>query len=534
MGKQAKILEYLKRPFKDYFCLLLCFFLLSTSAELFLCIQEKDVKAFLFSVAHGFVFSYLLVLIGSLFSSKIRLAFNVLFLTVLAVTCYIDWVCLIEFHSVFDPDFVSAMLGTDPSEVSEFVGIHLKGILVGLLVLALIALFYFLCSKFLPRMGNALSSVLLISLIPMILIFPLFPKAAQRIFYTKSFEGKIRGVISYIKTIPPRIPTQFAESTIRFDTDSLPANICIIFGESHCKQHCYFHGYDKNTMPLSQMMIEADSLLVYSNVTSSETTTIDSFRAMFSTYRPEYGDSVRFWESPSFFHVLHAAGYTESWLSNQSQRGLYDNLIGNYAALCDTTVFLGDKFAGMRRTNKDEELVPILQDLVSHSEGRNLYCIHLMGNHAEFGERYPENFSVFEETDYPDYPTEQRRILAEYDNSLLYTDYVINEMFDIFEDDEAVVFYVPDHGLDLFHTRPDYYLHALVANPESVSYAIQIPFLVYATDKYRARFPETVSRMEKARDNRFETEDLIYTIMDIAHISFTENDDVREYSLFSE
>ena len=531
---KERVLDYLKRPFKDYFSLLLCFFLLSTSAELYLCIQEMDAKAFLFSVAHGFVFSYLLVLIGSLFSSKIRLVFNILFLFLLTVSCYIDWVCLIEFHSVFDADFVSAMLGTDPSEVSEFVGIHLKGILIGLLALVLIALIYFLCSKFLPRIGNVLSAILLAMLVPMILIFPLFPKAAHRIFTVKSFEGKFVSFITYVKTIPPRIPEEFAESTIQFDTDSLPANICIIFGESHCKQHCFFHGYAKNTMPKSQILIEKDSLLVYANVTSSETTTIDSFRAMLSTYRPAYGDSVHFWECPSIFHVLRAAGYTESWLSNQSQRGLYDNLIGNYAALCDTTVFLGDKFAGMRRNNKDGELVPILQDLVNQGEGRNLYCLHLMGSHAEFGERYPESFSVFGEEDYPDYPSEQRRILADYDNSLLYTDYVINEVIDLFKDDEAVVFYIPDHGLDLFHTRSDYYLHALVANPESVSYAIQIPFLVYATDKYRARFPDIVARMENTLDNRFQTEDLIYTVMDVAHISFTDNDDVREYSLFSE
>lgn len=532
--KPSIFLEYLVKPFKKHLGLLLCFFLLSSSAELFFDIQDMDVKAFLFSAAHGFIFSYLLVLIGTFLPKKIRLAFNIFFIVILAVSCYIDWVCLIEFHSVFDADFVSAMLGTDPSEIKEFIGIHLKGILIGVLVLGLIALFYAFCAKFLKETGNVLSYALLISLIPMILIFPVFPKAAQRTIRVKSLEGKVLSFIEYAKTIPPKIPPEFSESAIHFEPDSLPANICIIFGESHCKQHCLFHGYDKNTMPRTQMLIEADSLLVYSNVTASETTTIDSFRAMMSTYRPVYGDSVHFWECPSLFHVLHAAGYQESWLSNQSQRGLYDNLIGNYAALCDTTVFLGDKFAGMRRLNKDGELIPILQGFVHNNEGRNLYCLHLMGNHAEFRERYPEGYDVFRAEEYPDALESQRSILAEYDNSLVYTDWVINEVFDTFKDEEAVVIYLPDHGLDLFHTRPDYYLHAIVANPESVSYATEIPFLVYVTDQYRSKFPDNVFRMEQSLDRSFETEDLIYTVMDLANISFTDNNDVKVFSLFSE
>lgn len=528
------MLEFLTKPFKKHLNLIICFFLLSTSAELFFCIQEMDVKAFLFSFAHGFVFSYLLTLICTSFSGKIRAVLVTLFIILLTISCYIDWVCLVEFHSVFDADFVSAMLGTDPSEISEFVGIHLKGILIGLLVLGLIALLYFIGSKLFEGTGKTVSYLLLIALIPMILIFPLFPKAARRIFHEKSFEGKIVSFIEYSKTIPPRLPREFPGLDIVFDRDSLPENICIIFGESHCKQHCLFHGYDKSTMPSIERMIEEDSLLVFTNVTSAATTTVESFRSMMSTYKAAYKDSVDFWDCPSIFHVLRAAGYHESWISNQSQRGLYDNLIGNYAILCDTTSYLGDKFAGMRRTNMDGELIPILRSQESENEGKDLYCIHLMGSHAEFRERYPAEYSFYGADDYLDYPESQRSILAEFDNSLRYTDWVVHEVIDTFKDEEAVVIYLSDHGLDLFHSRPDYYLHALVSNPESVSYASEIPFLIYVTDKYKAKYPDTVSRMEKSLDHRFKTDDLIYTIMDIANISFPGNDDVQKYSLFSE
>lgn len=530
----APILDYLTRPFKKHLALFICFFLLSTSAELYFDILEIDPKAFLFSFCHGFVFSYLLTLIGSILPKKIRIAFNAIFLILLVISCFIDWVCLIEFHSVFDADFVSAMLGTDKSEVSEFIGIHRKGILIAVFILALIAAIYYLCSKVFPGTGKVLSLVMLIAIIPMTLVFPIFPDAAKRIFHTKSFEGKFVSFFEYLGSVPPKIPPELPDLDIVYQPDSLPANIVLIIGESHCKQNCQFYGYDKMTMPLSQQMMEEDSLFVFSNAVASETTTVDSFRIMMSTYKNADGNSVNFWECPSIFHVLHLAGYRESWISNQSKRGLYDNLIGNYAALCDTTVYIGDEFSGMHRTTLDGDMIPVLQSMDAEKKGKNLFIVHLMGNHAEFRERFPDSFAVFGADEYQDHPASQRSILADYDNSLRYTDWVINEVFDMFKDDEAVVVYFPDHGLDLFHTRSDYYLHALVANPESVAYATQIPLLIYVSEKYRNRFPDIVNRMSKSLNNNFRTEDLIYTVMDIANISFKDNDDVKTESLFSE
>jgi heptose-I-phosphate ethanolaminephosphotransferase len=132
------------------------------------------------------------------------------------------------------------------------------------------------------------------------------------------------------------------------------------------------------------------------------------------------------------------------------------------------------------------------------------------------------------------YPENQRSIIAAYDNSVRYTDWVINEAFKSFKDDEAIVFYFPDHGLDLFYTRPDYYLHAIASNPESFAAAAEIPFFVYSTEKFRSRFPDTITRIQNSVDHDFRTDDLIYTVMDISGISFEGNDDVKKYSLFSE
>ena len=154
-----------------------------------------------------------------------------------------------------------------------------------------------------------------------------------------------------------------------------------------------------------------------------------------------------------------------------------------------------------------------------------------MGSHDRFSERYPEEFSYFTTTDYPGIPESQRSVLASYDNSVRYTDWVINRVFDEFKNDEAIVIYFSDHGLDLFYTRNDYYHHAIISDPESCKVASEIPFLIYPSASFCEKYPETVARIANSTHREWRTDDLIYTIMDIAGIRFSVSNEVEERSL---
>lgn len=526
-----RIVESLLRPFKEQLGLIVLFFLLSTSAELVYCIQTNDYKPFILNSAHGLLLSYLLSLVCSLVNGKQRFII-VLFTSLLSLSCFIDWICLIEFHSVFSGHFIPVILGTDNSEFQEFIVLHLNGILYGCVILGVILTVCFYFIKRRSGFGTFGSKMLLAACLPCTALLFISPEATHRIIKEKSIEGKFISSIDYIKSIPPRIPVNIPFD-LTYSLDSLPKNICIIFGESLCRSHCQIYGYHKETMPLTKERVLKDSLLVYTNITSSGTSTIECFKSMMSTYQEGLGDTINYWECPSFLHVFQKAGYRNIWISNQSKRGLYDNLIGNYADLCDTSFFIGDKYSGTRRTTKDGEVLPLLRSIKDQSPDYNLFIVHLMGSHAWFRERYPDEFTFFTENDYLDCPINQRTTLAEYDNSVRYTDWVVNEVFESFKNDEAIVFFFPDHGLDLFHTRPDYYDHAILSDPESCSFASEIPFIVYVSPKYQARFSDKVTIMVKSQDKKYNLENLIYTLMDTANISFKHNDDVKEKTLFS-
>ena len=127
----------------------------------------------------------------------------------------------------------------------------------------------------------------------------------------------------------------------------------------------------------------------------------------------------------------------------------------------------------------------------------------------------------------------QREILAAYDNATLYNDFVVKSIIDKYKEKDAVVFYLSDHGLDVFDTDPDFFGHAK-ATPASTEHCRHIPFMVYVSPTFQDKRPELVKRMREAAHKEFCADKLIYCIMDAAGYRFADNNDVDNYSLFKQ
>ena len=156
----------------------------------------------------------------------------------------------------------------------------------------------------------------------------------------------------------------------------------------------------------------------------------------------------------------------------------------------------------------------------------------MMGSHPAFNMRYPENYSRFQEEDYEVLPAHQRKTVAEYDNSVLYNDSVVFELMNRYKDKSAVVIYISDHSIDIYEGTDSYVGHALRNNAKSVEVSSKIPFMIYVTPHFVSNNTELFRRMKMSVAEDFCTDDIIYTIMDIAGVRFEENNDVETYSLF--
>ena len=148
-----------------------------------------------------------------------------------------------------------------------------------------------------------------------------------------------------------------------------------------------------------------------------------------------------------------------------------------------------------------------------------------------FSERYPNDYKKFSESDYMNFPENQRRILAEYDTSLAYNDSIVSSLFHIFDNQNSVIFYLSDHGLDIYESSNDYVGHGREGNIISEKAAYKIPFMIYTTKSFQNQYEDLITRIMENLEKPFRTDDLIYTLMDVVGAKFSDNNNVEEYSL---
>ena len=158
--------------------------------------------------------------------------------------------------------------------------------------------------------------------------------------------------------------------------------------------------------------------------------------------------------------------------------------------------------------------MPVLRSFLTDSVPA-ITIVNLMGQHEEFVSRYPSKWNQFKPSDYPELPAHQREAIAQFDNATLYNDYVVASIFDLYKEANALLFYFPDHGLDLYDTTPDYCGHAQESDPRSMEICRQIPFFVYPTDQYREAHPDQVEQLTQAASQPFNIRDLIPLLLKI-------------------
>ena len=302
----------------------------------------------------------------------------------------------------------------------------------------------------------------------------------------------------------------------------LPDNVVIIIGESFVKSHSSLYGYEKETNPRLIALRDSGDLFVYNKAVAPYTHTVECFKSMMSTYKREYEDSTNWNECVSIPEVMRVIGYHTSWYSNQSKKGFCDNVPSGYSDLCNENYFVGNKYAGGFRYSYDEEIIDLLQPEVNNKKtSYNCYFVHMMGQHGPFENRYPDGFGKFKADDYISSPESQRKRLSEYDNATLYNDFVVCEIIKLFEEKEAIVFYFSDHGLDAN------LVHSNHSDINSFKEGTNIPFMIYATEKYQERFPDKVEFFRNTIDNEIYTEDFIYLLMDVLEVKFKNNSNTK-------
>jgi lipid A ethanolaminephosphotransferase len=238
-----------------------------------------------------------------------------------------------------------------------------------------------------------------------------------------------------------------------------PRVTIVVVGETARADNFSLLGYDRETNP--ELKKVAD-LVVFPHVSSCGTDTAYSVPCMFSGLGREKYSFRAFQRRENLLDVLKHAGLDVTWIDNQ----------GGCKGVCArtptvTTTNLKDlRFCASGECH-DEILLDGLPERIAAMQKGGVIVLHMMGSHGPaYYKRVPERFVRFK----PICETSQfskctnEEIVNSYDNTILYTDYVLARLVDVLRQSseagvDTMMLYVSDHGESLGENGV--YLHAM-------------------------------------------------------------------------
>lgn len=303
--------------------------------------------------------------------------------------------------------------------------------------------------------------------------------------------------------------TQQTRATRAFDASlvdaSKPRTIVLVLGESLRRDRMSVYGYPRPTTP--NLMERRKQLLLFERAISPSNQTVPSLTKVLTPATVEAPD--RFLTEPSILAAAKQAGYRVYWLSNQGRVGNFDSLISLIAHDADTTIFTNTEFYG---TVYDEDLLHPLQTALNEPYPHKLIVMHLLGSHQSYKNRYPPERGHFQAKEYASesLAEEQSTALSEYDNSVRYTDEILEATLKQLEKyPNSVLLFVSDHGERLYGNGSGDCGHGF---PEPKRIEFDIPYFLWCNGDCPRRLKRAHSRN---RTLVFSSENLFHSLANL-------------------
>lgn len=300
--------------------------------------------------------------------------------------------------------------------------------------------------------------------------------------------------------------------------------IVLLIGESYNKYHSSLYNPDaRQTTPRLCRLKEQGNLIVYDDALSPYNVTSKTFRHMFSTYYPGCG---REWVDCTLFPaVFRKAGYRVWFITNQfageeNNKDHHDHAGGTIFNQHELRLL---QFTHMNTeaTRYDMELLAQLPPADTLAAQPSLLIFHMIGQHEDYRERYPEAYNHFTaDSVQNDFTDEQgRQIVAEYDNAMLYNDAVVASLLEKYSEQDVVGIYLSDHGEEIYDWRNSCYrTNSDQMTPEIARYQYEIPLLFYVSDSFKAAHPDLLDEIQAARHKPFIATMLPFALFHLAGI----------------
>jgi len=292
--------------------------------------------------------------------------------------------------------------------------------------------------------------------------------------------------------------------------DDTPLTLVVFIGESASRRHHGCYGYPRDTTPF--MTARQKELFLFSDMISAAPTTSEAHKGLLLLPVADSEDKL------PLMNVLNAAGMQTWWITSQY----------SYDSACSPLPFLADRVVSINNSIDksqffDEAILPELANALESTRGHSrAIFLNIMGSHVKYDTRYPQEFARFTGSEGMISPwageLEVQEIINRYDNSVLYTDAVLEQVIRLLEKEpDSALIYLSDHGQEVFDEERRFG-HSMTQNC-----GFEIPFFLWLSPSFQTWRGNEVSTWKDCVDRPSMSDCLGFLIADLLDLRLRDN-----------
>lgn len=293
-----------------------------------------------------------------------------------------------------------------------------------------------------------------------------------------------------------------------------PLVIVIVVGETARADNFQLGGYSRATNP---RLLHEEGVVYFNRSTSCGTATAISVPCMFSHLGRTEFDVDQAARYANLLDALHEAGFDVEWRDNNAGcKGV--------CARVRQISYAGRTDPGMcdHAYCYDEIMLEGMTEKLRDLRSDTVIVMHAIGSHGPaYAERYPPRFETFKPAcrSHELQHCSSAEIVNAYDNTILYTDYVVSQAItrlrDASDQVDSVLLYASDHGESL--GEQGIYLHGLPYRfaPQTQKH---VPMLMWTSRGYVLRRQLSTKCLQSESTEAISHDNIYHTVLGAAGV----------------
>lgn len=394
---------------------------------------------------------------------------------------------------------IESVINTNPEEASAFLSFKF---IIYLIFIFLLSVFFVYRRFKISKPQKIFFHIILIT------VFAAIPYSVNKIRYNTISQRVPFSIFSSVKkykiqqNLLSRKRQQINTNT-KCAGNSLTA--VLVLGEAARADHLGLNGYLRETTPL----LSKRNVLSFSKIYSQWTHTNKSLPHILT--RADSSNTELAYTEKSLISIFKTCGFKTYWLGNQVPGDSYLPFIKN----CDT-VILNKPMRTVYNLSKklDGDLLPHFNNFIDEKAKRKLIIVHLIGSHWFYPAHYSDEFEVFKPAikGKTFNKADSLKVVNAYDNTILYTDFILNELIKKIEQENSFMIYLSDHGELLGEKNK--WLHA-----QGTEFEKNPACIAWFSTKYLQKNEALIKQAKLRKSDKINTDFLFHSILHASEIT---------------